>query len=102
MRTSKPIESSRRCERCGERKRIGETLATPFVQYWCCSACGEVWATARKRSDLTADEATSKPISPVRRFLFDTKTIASGVVLAVAGVLYVLRRKSRPSRRDMN
>jgi hypothetical protein len=82
------------CQRCGDQRNVHKNLTTPYAQYWRCARCGEVWATAKRASDSSAvDESTPRSGGTVRRFFTDTRTITTGAVLAVFGVLYVVRRK---------
>ena len=83
------------CQRCGDQRNVHKNLTTPYAQYWRCARCGEVWATAKRASDSSAfDESKPRSVGTVRRFFTDTRTITTGAVLAVFGVLYVMRRKS--------
>ena len=82
------------CQRCGDERNVQESLSTPFAQYWRCAGCGEVWAIAKSTWDSSASGvATRRSAGTVRRFFTDTRTIATGAVLAVFGVLYVVGRK---------
>ena len=87
------------CERCSEHGDAQETLTTPFAQYWRCTKCGDVWATQRKPGDPSAfDQSPPNPILTVKNFLRHRKTIV-GAVLGSLALLYVVRRRSRPSSR---
>ena len=53
-----------------------------------------MWATKKSTSDSsTSDVIGPRAIGTLRRFFTDTRTIATGAVLTVFGVLYVVRRK---------
>ena len=89
------------CQRCSDHRNVHSTLTTPFAQYWRCARCGDVWASAKRTSDSsTFGVSKPRPKGTVRRFFTDTRTITTGAALAVFGVLYVVRRKSRYGRHD--
>ena len=82
------------CQRCGDQRNVQESLTTPFAQYWRCAGCGEVWAVTKSTWDsTTSGPARPRSIGTVKRFFTDTRTLATGAVLTVFGVLYLVGRK---------